>query len=123
MSSLYERSERGINPEEWRLFIASVVGAARVAHGRRRQITLDPDVPTLLFDKVDALVLYTEIRVITVPAATTLLLAPSSSISSATSPGQLLTAAAIIPQVLMKGERLYGRVNNATTFLLIDVVA
>lgn len=113
-----------VTVEEWRLYIATVVGRARLSQFGGRQVTLVAGQPTLIAENYKSDVLFVSIEPLAGIAGNTLLLGGDPNITPTASPAfQFDTVGAATTQVILAGERLFAVSANTVNALVIQVVA
>lgn len=113
-----------VTVEEWRMYIATVVGRARLAQFGGRQVTLVAGQPTLIAENFKSEVLFVSIEPLASIAGNTILLAGDPNINASSAPAfQFDTVGAATTQVILGAERLFAVSQNTVNALVIQVVA
>ena len=113
-----------VTVEEWRMYIATVIGRARLAQFNGRQVTLVAGQPTLIAENFKSQVLFVNIEPLVSIPGNTVLLAGDPNLNSSSSPAFSLNAVgSSISQVILTGERLFAVSQNTLNALVIQVVA
>jgi hypothetical protein len=118
------RPANEVTVEEWRLYIATVVGRARLAQFGGRQVTLVAGQPTLIAENYKSEVLFVSIEPLTGVLGNTILLGGDPNISASSSPAfQFDTVGATTTQVILASERLFAVSQITVNALVVQVVA
>lgn len=113
-----------VTVEEWRLYIATVVGRARLAQFGGRQVTLVAGQPTIIAENFKSEVLFVSIEPLVAIGANTILLAGDPNIDASSAPAFLFnTVGEATTQVILAGERLFAVSANTVNALVVQVVA
>lgn len=113
-----------VTVEEWRLYIATVVGRARLAQFGGRQVTLVAGQPTLIAENFKSEVLFVSIEPLVGIFGNTILLAGDPNINASSAPAfRFDTVGAATTQVILSAERLFAVSQNTLNALVIQVVA
>jgi hypothetical protein len=122
--NIYGRPADHVTIEEWRMYIATLVGGLRLSQYPGRTVQLVANQPVEIASNTKSQVLYVDVRPLAGVVGNRIVLGGEPSLSFQSSAGFTFSALdSVVNQVILPSERLFAMSQNTLTALVTLVVA